>query len=93
MATTSTPATTEPGYFCLSSLWFSAMTEEPLFRFFVVGLCYLLLRPALRRRPAEIGDDQEPEGLAGVLPPGRPLGRAGEAELEGERSRHGGRSS
>ena len=28
------------------------MTEESLFRFFLVGLCYLFLRPALRRHPA-----------------------------------------
>jgi len=34
------------------TLWFSALTEETLFRFFFVGLCYLLLRPALRGHPA-----------------------------------------
>jgi hypothetical protein len=34
------------------TLWFSAITEEPLFRFFLVGLCYLFLRPALRGHPA-----------------------------------------
>jgi hypothetical protein len=34
------------------TLWFSAMTEETLFRFFLVSLCYLLLRPALRGHPA-----------------------------------------
>jgi hypothetical protein len=34
------------------TLWFSAMTEEMLFRFFLVGLCYLFLRPALRGHPA-----------------------------------------
>jgi hypothetical protein len=34
------------------TLWFSAMTEEAFYRFFLVGLCYLLLRPALRRHPA-----------------------------------------
>jgi hypothetical protein len=34
------------------TLWFSAMTEETLCRFFLVGLCYLYLRPALRGHPA-----------------------------------------
>jgi hypothetical protein len=34
------------------TLWFSAMTEESLFRFFLLGLCYLYLRPALRGHPA-----------------------------------------
>jgi hypothetical protein len=34
------------------TLWFSAMTEESLFRFFLLCLCYLYLRPALRGHPA-----------------------------------------
>lgn len=34
------------------TLWFSAMTEETVWRLFLVGLCYLLLRPALRGHPA-----------------------------------------
>jgi hypothetical protein len=36
----------------LFTLWFSAMTEETFYRFFLVGLCYLLLRPAFRGHPA-----------------------------------------
>ena len=34
------------------TLWFSAMTEETFYRFFLVGLCCFLLHPALRGHPA-----------------------------------------
>jgi hypothetical protein len=36
----------------LSLPWFSGITEEILFRLLLVGLCFFLLRPAFRTRPA-----------------------------------------
>lgn len=36
----------------LSLPWFSAITEEALFRLFLISLTYLLLRPAFNKRPA-----------------------------------------
>lgn len=35
-----------------SQPWFSAIVEETWFRFFLVSLCYFLLRPAFGKRPA-----------------------------------------
>jgi hypothetical protein len=35
----------------LSLPWFSGITEEVWFRFFLVGLCYFLVRPAFSKRP------------------------------------------
>ncbi len=32
--------------------WFSGIAEETWFRLLLVGLCYLMLRPAFRKRPA-----------------------------------------
>jgi hypothetical protein len=39
-------------WFPLSQPWFSGIVEEAWWRLFTVSLCYFLLRPAFRKRPA-----------------------------------------
>jgi hypothetical protein len=36
----------------LSTPWFSAISEEAVFRLFLVTLCYLVLRPAFNKTPS-----------------------------------------